>query len=201
MPERRCAAVILAAGASTRLGQAKQLIEVEGESLLRRTARLTLEAGCAPVVVVLGYEAERMRAGLEGPGVDVVENANWREGMGSSVRCGVRAAFAEGKTGARPDTVLLLVCDQPRLTAGHLRALLAQQATGGMAITASQYAGRNGVPAVFAAELVPELLACAGDQGAREVIRKDPTRVRGVEWPEGAIDIDRPEDLKGLKGP
>ncbi|MGA8528591.1 MAG: nucleotidyltransferase family protein [Acidobacteriaceae bacterium] len=197
MPETRCAAVVLAAGASARLGQAKQMIEVGGESLLRRTARLALEAGCAPVVVVLGFEAGRMRPELAGFPVEVVENPEWREGMGASLRSGVSLL---GTGEFRPTDILLLVCDQPRLTAEHLQVLLAQHAAGGMAITASAYAGRVGVPAVFAAELVPELAECAGDRGAREVIRKDPARVKAVSWPDGEVDVDRPEDLKGLPG-
>jgi molybdenum cofactor cytidylyltransferase len=186
--------VILAAGASTRLGQAKQLIEVGGETLLRRTARLALEAGCVPVVAVLGFEAERMRAKLDGLSVVVAVNPDWQAGMGTSLRCGVSAL---------PSTltdVLLLVCDQPRLTAEHLRALLAQHVAGGLVITASQYAGRDGVPAVFAAAVVPELLQCEGDRGAREVIRRNSARVQAVEWPDGAVDVDRPEDLEGLAG-
>jgi molybdenum cofactor cytidylyltransferase len=192
MPETRCAAVILAAGASTRLGQAKQLIELSGESLLRRTARVALEAGCAPVVVVVGYEADRMRTELAGLGVEAVVNPEWQEGMGTSLRCGVSALPT-----ALTD-VLLLVCDQPRLTAEHLRALLGKHVAGRVAITASQYAGRAGVPAVFAAAVVPELLQCEGDRGAREVIRRDPARVQAVEWPDGAVDVDRPEDLGNL---
>lgn len=196
MPEARCAAVVLAAGASTRLGQAKQLIEAGGESLLRRTARLALEAGCAPVVVVLGYEAERMRAELSGLSAEVVINAEWPQGMGSSLRCGVEFVCAREH---RPENILLLVCDQPRLTVEHLRALVARHAAGGMAITASEYAGRAGVPAMFAAELVPELLQCMGDQGAREVIRRDARRVQAIPWPDGAVDVDRPEDLEELK--
>lgn len=197
MPETRCAAVVLAAGASTRLGQAKQLIEVGGESLLRRTARLAVAAGCAPVVVVLGSEADRMRTELTGVGVETVVNPEWLEGMGSSVRYGVSAL---GTGNAMPSDILLLVCDQPQLTGEHLQTLLAQSAAGGAAITASQYGGRAGVPAVFAAEIVPELLQCTGDQGARDIIRRDATRVQLVPWPEGAVDVDRPEDLKALNG-
>lgn len=202
---QRCAAVVLAAGASTRLGQAKQLIEKSGESLLRRTTRLALEAGCAPVVVVLGFEAERMRAELRDLPVSIAVNSEWPAGMGTSVRCGVAAALANGSSTARaPGSVLLLVCDQPRLSVKHLLGLLARHGAtpngGKAAITASVYAGRPGVPAVFAAELVPELLQCAGDQGARAVIRQDPTRVQMVDWPEGAMDVDRPEDLEGLGG-
>lgn len=201
MSEIRCAAVVLAAGASTRLGQAKQLVEVDGESLLRRTARLALEAGCDPVFVVLGYEADRIRTELTGLAVETVANPEWQEGMGSSVRCGVAALGSRlaHTTGPGLENLLLLVCDQPRLTAEHLQALLARHATGSAAITASQYAGKTGVPAVFAAELVPELLQCSGDRGARDLIRRNPARVQGVPWPEGAVDLDRPEDLESLR--
>lgn len=186
--------MVLAAGASTRLGQAKQLIEAGGESLLRRTARLALEAGCTPVVVVLGFDAARMRPELAGFPVELVENAEWREGMGSSLRCGISAL---GSGDLEPTNILLLVCDQPRLTVEHLRTLWSQHLAGGMTITASEYAGRAGVPAVFAAELIAELMQCAGDLGAREVIRRDPARVRAVSWPDGEVDVDRTEDLKG----
>ncbi|HEY1808487.1 MAG TPA: nucleotidyltransferase family protein [Acidobacteriaceae bacterium] len=195
MPETRSAAVVLAAGASTRLGQAKQLVVVGGESLLRRTVRLALEADCAPVIAVLGHEAERMRGELTGLGAEAVMNPEWREGMGASVRCGV-SALQSGESG--PGNILLLVCDQPRLTAEHLRELLARHGTGHLPITASQYAGRLGVPAVFAEQLAAELLQCRGDQGAREVIRRDRARVQAVSWPEGGMDIDEPGDLADL---
>ncbi|HZZ40188.1 MAG TPA: nucleotidyltransferase family protein [Acidobacteriaceae bacterium] len=195
MPETRCAAVVLAAGASTRLGKTKQLIRVGGETLLRRTARLALKAGCAPVTAVLGYEAERLRPEVEALGAAVAVNPQWREGMGASLRCGMEALCAREP---RPDRVLLLVCDQPRLTVEHVRALLERHAGGGAAITASLYGGRPGVPAVFAEEVFPELLTSAGDRGAREVIRKDARRVQAVAWPDGEVDLDRPEDLGRL---
>jgi molybdenum cofactor cytidylyltransferase len=195
MPETRCAAVILAAGASTRLGQTKQLIRVGGETLLRRTARLALEAGCAPVMAVLGYEAERLRPEVEAVGAAVTVNPRWRDGMGASLRWGMEALCAQE---ARPESVLLLVCDQPRLSAEHVRALLERHAEGGAAITASLYGGRPGVPAIFAAGVFPELLMSAGDRGAREVIRKDARRVQTVAWPDGELDLDRPEDLGRL---
>jgi molybdenum cofactor cytidylyltransferase len=197
MSETACAAVVLAAGASARLGKAKQLIEIGGERLLRRTARLALEAGCAPVVVVLGSEAERMRLELAGLGAEVVVNPEWRKGMSSSLRCGAESASSQEP---RPAGILLLVCDQPRLTVQHLQTLLARHAAGHWPITASAYAGRVGVPAIFSAEMVPELMLCTGDQGARDVIRRDPSRVQAVSWPDGAVDVDWPEDLKQLDG-
>ena len=193
MSEGRIAAVILAAGESRRLRQPKQLIQLAGESLLRRTARLAVEAGCAPVFVVLGYEAEQMCPELNGLSVETITNCDWEEGMGSSLRCGVAAAQRVGADG-----VLVLVCDQPRLTAEHLRALLGRHCEGQASITASHYEGHVGVPAVFAASLFPELLQIEGDRGARQVIERHEQAVQAVDWPEGAVDVDLPEQLRDI---
>lgn len=190
MSERRIASVILAAGASRRLGQPKQLIQIAGESLLRRTARLALQTECGPVFVVLGFEAERMKPELKGLAVQMLMNPAWPEGMGSSLRCGVQAAQACGAEG-----VLLLVCDQPRLTVEHLRSLLAPHGEAGAAITASEYAGQAGVPAVFAAGFFPELLQIRGDRGARQVIERHRDAVQSIAWPDGGLDLDDAEQL------
>jgi molybdenum cofactor cytidylyltransferase len=193
MPDFRCAAVVLAAGASTRLGQPKQLIRIDGESLLHRTARLALEAGCSPVFVVLGFEAEALRAQLHGLSVDIVMNHEWQEGMGASLRSGMEMLR---KTDAQPNAVLVLVCDQPRLTADHLRTLLAQHQSDRRAtVTASVYARRAGVPALFSAKLFSALLASSGDRGARDLIRAHAAEVQGIPWPAGELDLDLPEDL------
>ena len=115
MSHSSCAAVILAAGASRRLGQAKQLVTIGGEPLLRRTVRLAAQAGCHPIVVVLGFEADRMRSALAGFRVIVAVNEDWRAGMGSSLRCGVETAL---QISPPPEAILLMVCDQIRLRAG-----------------------------------------------------------------------------------
>jgi len=203
MPDFRCAAVLLAAGASTRLGQPKQLIHIDGESLLRRTARLALEAGCSPVHIVLGYEADTMRSELANMPVNIVVNQNWIEGMGASLRSGMQALRTAEP---QPEGVLVLVCDQPRLTADHLRELLARQAdarhttaASHRAITASSYSGRYGVPAVFSARLFPALLASQGDRGARDLIRAHAAEVQGIPWPPGELDLDSPEDLTAIE--
>lgn len=184
------AGVLLAAGASRRLGHPKQLVPIDGESLIRRTARVALDAGCAPLVAVLGFEAERMAAELAGLPVTTVVNASWPSGMGASVACGVAAARR-----ARPemDGLLLLVCDQPRLSANHLRHLLRHHASGFNSVTASEYGGRAGVPAVFGRGLFPDLEKMDGDRGARDLILRHSAQT--VPWPEGAYDIDLPEDL------
>lgn len=193
---RGIAALILAAGASTRLGQPKQLVWLDGESLLRRTARLAFAAGCAPVFVVLGFEADRMRPELNGLRATAVVNQKWAEGMGSSLRCGMDAI---ARIEPAVEAVLLLVCDQPRLTAQHLQSLLDCHRAGKSLITASFYADRAGVPAVFAATLFPELLGCSGDRGARDLIRGHSDQVQRVCWPAGELDVDRPQDLEELR--
>jgi molybdenum cofactor cytidylyltransferase len=157
---------------------------------------MAVEAGCAPVFVILGYDAERMRRELDGLPVQVVVNPAWEEGMGSSLRVGTAAAMA-----AQPllAGIMVLVCDQPRLVAEHLKALIEQQDKGLRDITASAYAGRAGVPAVFGHVVLAELLAAEGDRGARDVIRRDPSRVASIDWPEGEIDVDRPDQLTTLE--
>lgn len=196
--EAAFAAVILAAGASTRLGQPKQLVAIGSESLLRRTARLAMEAGCAPVVVVLGFEAERMIPELDGLRALAVRNEEWPHGMGSSLRRGLQAI---AQLEVQPAGVLLLVCDQARLAPDHLRYLLEAQGPHGSRITASAYAGGVGVPAVFGRDFFAELQAIEGDRGAREVIRRHTDVVRVVPWEDGALDLDQPEDLTGLEAP
>jgi molybdenum cofactor cytidylyltransferase len=194
MSDFQCAAILLAAGASIRLGQPKQLVLLDGESLLHRTARLAVEAGCSPVLVVLGFEADRMRRQLHDLPAEIVMNPQWQDGMGSSLRAGMAAL---SKTPAALGAVLVLVCDQPRLTLDHLHALLDRHknAPSGIAITASVYAGKAGVPAIFSAGLVPELHACAGDRGARDLIRSHAAQVQGIPWPDGEADLDAPDDL------
>jgi CTP:molybdopterin cytidylyltransferase MocA len=130
-------AIVLAAGASARLGQPKQLVEYQGETLLARAIRLANESGAGPVFVVLGADIEAiLSAGLRDGSVPVI-NKDWQEGIAASIQAGLRAVHGE-----LPDTVgvLLLACDQPRLSASHLRALLrAFSSESGPVIAASAY--------------------------------------------------------------
>ena len=195
-PGAGIAAIVLAAGASTRLGKPKQLIDIDGESLLRRTVRLARESGCAPVFVVLGSEAERMRSEIENLAATPLINDGWSAGMGSSLRRGMEAVCAMDP---QPYAVLVLVCDQPKLAVEHLRRLTVGQRTAGGGIAASAYAGRMGVPVIFGREFYPELLELQGDRGAREVIRRHAEAVRAVPWAEGELDVDEPGDLARLR--
>ncbi len=141
-----------------------------------------------------------MREELAGLPVETVFNTGWQEGMGSSLRAGAQEVI---RLDPVPQAALLLVCDQPRLTAAHLHELLARHAAaqtmGNIAITASAYAGRAGVPAVFSAALFSELAACSGDRGARDLIQAHAPHVQAIPWPAGQLDLDRPEDLATIE--
>lgn len=190
------AAVILAAGASRRLGRPKQLVAYGGETLLERVIRVAHEAGAAPVFVVLGAEYETIHAAIDWSYVRAVRNANWEKGIASSIHTGLSAIdkFAPQSAGA-----MILTCDQPKLSAEHLRELIALfEAQGEAAIAASMYAGTRGVPAVFPRAAFAELRALSGDKGARALLAKPPCAVVTLDLPGGEIDIDTPEDLAGL---
>jgi len=193
MPEPRFAAILLAAGASTRMGRPKQLIRVDGETLLRRTARIAVEAGCSPVVVVLGSGAEEMHSELAALPLAITVNQDWPEGMASSLRCGLLSISGLSSAAAG---ILVLVCDQPLLSVEHVKSILRTQAAGNALVTASRYRDRAGVPAVFASQLFPELMTLQGDQGARELILAHKAQLETIAWSEGALDVDLPEDLE-----
>src|SRR5690349_1004766 len=101
------AAVILAAGGSQRMGRAKQLLQVGGGSLVRRAAEAALAAGCAPVAVVLGAQAEDVEAALRGCGAETVRNDDWERGIGTSIRAGIAHITAKPR---QPATVIIMLC-------------------------------------------------------------------------------------------
>jgi molybdenum cofactor cytidylyltransferase len=174
------AAVVLAAGASRRLGLPKQLAILGDERLLERAVRLARAAGCSPVIVVLGAEHEQVLANCRlGDAVTVIHD-KWEEGMGSSIALGVRACV--GAAG-----VVVMTCDQPAVTVEHLQALIR-----GAEVKASSYAGRKGVPAFFPERYFGELKALSGDVGARDLLRS----ADAVELEGGELDVDTAEDLE-----
>jgi molybdenum cofactor cytidylyltransferase len=190
-----CAAIVLAAGASTRLGQPKQLLRIDGETLLRRTVRFAIDAGCLPVFVVLGCDATVLTPQLEGLAASAIINDQWQTGMASSLQAGLHAAL---DTSPSPADVMILVCDQPRLDASLLHSLLATHASQRSTITASRYLNTLGAPAIFSSAHFRELLELTGDQGARRILQQHRETVAAIDFPGGGFDIDTPEDLTQL---
>ncbi len=178
----RVAAVVLAAGASKRLGRPKQSIVFRGETLLTRAVRIACEV--ADEVVLVTAPAISLP---ETFGVRIVMNTRAEEGIGSSIRAGISPIADDAR-------LLLLLADQPLVTADHLRALIACDAP----IAASGYAGIAGVPAVFAPSFRPDLLALRGDRGARAVIEANRGQCTVVPFEDAAADIDDEGDVGRL---
>jgi CTP:molybdopterin cytidylyltransferase MocA len=190
-------AIVLAAGASRRLGQPKQLLKLDGETLVERAVRLANEAGAAPVIAVLGAHYQAIRAAVALEGAIHILNDEWEQGIASSIRAGIDALDAIAREASG---VLILSCDQPRLTAGHLRALIQEFTVHNEpTIVASAYAGVHGVPAVFPREAFGNLLALRGDQGARSLLAEPQWPVVALPLEGGEVDIDQPGDLAQLK--
>jgi molybdenum cofactor cytidylyltransferase len=187
------AAIVLAAGASRRLGRPKQLLLHAGETLLERAIRLAGEAGASPVIAVLGANLEIICASVSlGPAILSI-NDQWQSGISTSIHTGLKTLDGVGPGVAG---VLILACDQPRLTADHLRALMvAFAAQPEPSIAASAYADVLGIPAVFPRLAFPELGALRGDKGARALLAKPPCAVISLPLKGGEVDIDEPDDL------
>jgi len=192
---QKIGAVILAAGGSSRFGQPKQLLPFRGKTLIRTIIDAACEAGCSPVVVVIGSNGETIHPEVAHANVLEVRNTNWQRGIGSSIRSGVQAL-----TDHAPDVqaILLLVCDQPAVNAPFIERLFATREATKKDIVASSYADTAGVPAIFNRSLFKELLAIGDESGAKSIILQNPGRVAQFAFPEGAIDIDTWEDWEEL---
>lgn len=185
------AGIILAAGASTRLGQPKQLVRLQGTPLIARAVREALPICDAGVFVVTGARHDEVSAALQDLPVTVLRNAVWREGIGSSIREAV-AAIEQSV-----EAVLVMLADQPAVTEKGLRTLVAAWALDPGHIAASRYDDTVGVPAVFPRDYWSLLATLRGDRGAKSVIdAAEPVNV--VAMPEAAMDIDTPEELAAL---
>jgi molybdenum cofactor cytidylyltransferase len=194
-PENRLLLVVLAAGASRRLGQAKQLVMVEGESLLRRQCRIALEARIGEVAVILGCEANKFAAAIVDLPVARHVNPRWPDGMGRSIRHAARAAVAADAAG-----LLLLHVDQYRLTVADLRSLhAAWLESHGLGACAAIHGDDVGPPVIFPRRCFAELLQLDGDAGARRVLAALPTAaLQRIEIPGAIDDLDLPADLAVL---
>ncbi len=195
------AGIVLAAGGSSRMGQGRnKLLECFGERPLVAVAvDALLAAGVRPVVVVTGFEAERVRAALAGRACRFVHHAGWAAGMGESIACGMRVLQEEA---CAPEAVLLSVGDLPGLRADHVEAILAsaRSAQGEIepgCIAVPSFAGRRGHPVLFGAAHFAALAGLRGDEGARGVLAANAQAVRRVEASDDAIlrDVDTPEEL------
>ncbi len=190
------AAIILAAGAATRMGRLKQLLSFDGQTFINRAISTARQANFSPVIVVVGAEAESVQAAVASQRVSIVQNTHWREGMGSSISAGIRHLQQEQTDAA---AVAILLADQPLINAEHLDRMRTEFHRSGAAIVAAQYSSTLGVPAIFQRGLWGTLATLPPDSGARRLFADPSLKIQAFPLPQAATDIDTPEDLAALQ--
>ncbi|MGC4021482.1 MAG: nucleotidyltransferase family protein [Cyclobacteriaceae bacterium] len=185
-------AVVLAAGSSSRMGQPKQLLQMGNESLIRKIVKETIASGCDKVFVVLGSNRVRVENEIKDLPIEIVFNEDWNKGMGSSIKCGLNQAMKISQI----ESIVFILCDQPRLNSFHLGKLKEEHRHSQFPIIASRYADSIGVPALFHKSVFQKLETIEDTSGAKKIIEQNPALVKSVDFPEGEIDLDTPEDWK-----
>jgi molybdenum cofactor cytidylyltransferase len=190
------AAIVLAAGAATRMGQLKQMLAYQDGTLLQHAIDQAIGASFEPIIVVLGSKSEMLRDSIANKPVEIVRNESWETGMGSSIGVGIQALLKRDKV---PWAAAILVADQPLVETRHLAAM--RQLLFTMAessIVAAEYNGTIGVPAIFRQGLFEALLSLPPGAGARNLLRGSDAKVTMFPLPEAAVDIDTPEDFEAF---
>lgn len=190
------AVVILAAGSSSRLGEPKQLLKVNGKSLLQKSIDAAINSTAHPVIVVLGANAEQILPEINKSNVHVIINSEWEEGMASSIRIGLNEVLFNSPS---PEAVILMVCDQPYISPELINELINTQKQTGKPIVSCDYGEAIGPPALFHRSLFNELMHLKGDVGAKKIIRQHSDKVATILFPKGKIDIDTEEDYNALR--
>lgn len=193
----RIAAVILAAGRSSRMAPANKLLtEIDGRKMVERAVDAALASQARPVVVVTGHEAARVRDALGRRDVAVIENPDFAEGLAASIRAGLSALSSD------IDGAVFVLADMPRVTAAHIDRLIAAfNPVEGRAICVPTYRAKRGNPVLWAARFFPEMRALTGDAGARVLLGEHADQVCEVEMPDDGvlIDVDTPEALAAMR--
>jgi molybdenum cofactor cytidylyltransferase len=187
--------IILAAGASSRMGQPKQLLKYHDASLIQHSIGEALAASPQKVFVVVGSAAEEISEQVDKKQAYLLFNKNWEEGIASSIREGLQQSLL---LSTNLEAVILMVCDQPYVNAALLRNLVSQHVESGKPIVASQYKETLGTPVLFHKSFFPELLKLNGDVGAKKLIMDHQQQVQAVRFPLGHIDIDNMADYETL---
>jgi len=182
--------VILAAGASRRMGRNKMLLELDGESLVRRAAQRALAAGLSPVVVVIGHEADRLRAQLKGLPLQLAVNPDYTGPTSGSLHRGLDVL------GADVEAVVVMLGDMVRVTIETLAMLVAAARGTDAPLVVSRYGDVTAPPLLFRRALFGELLAWTGEGCGKAVVQAHRREAMYVERPEALLaDVDTPEDF------
>ena len=191
----KSAIIILAAGASIRLGKPKQLLLYKGKSLVQHVVTEAKNSRADEVVVILGANHDLIANEIPADKkIKFIVNDQWEDGMASSIKAGIIFVTKE----VSPDFAILAVCDQPFIDSALFNKLIDTHLRTNKPIVASQYQHTLGTPVLFDKQFFNELVSLNGDHGARSIILKHPTRLTTIPFPSGHIDIDTNEQYKEL---
>jgi molybdenum cofactor cytidylyltransferase len=188
--------IILAAGSSSRLGQAKQQLFYKGKTLLQHAIETALGSQAAQVLVVLGANASSIAPQISHYTISLLQNNDWETGMASSIKVGLKAVQ---EWASSPNHALFMLCDQPLITSEILNALMQTKEQTHKVIIGCSYANTIGAPVLFDASLFEELLQLTGQEGAKKLLTKYPDKVVAVPFPEASLDIDTQQDYQVLQ--
>ena len=189
--------LLLAAGSSSRLGQPKQLVKINHEILIEYIINSALATPCNPIVIVLGAHYQKIKPLIEHHSIYVLVNKNWEKGMGSTIACGMDFII---KNFPNLKAVILLVCDQYKLSEKDILKLITIYEKTEKNIIASKYGNTIGVPALFSKNIFQELIKLNSHQGAKNIINQYKNELATIDFPEGISDLDTKEDLEKLIG-
>jgi xanthine dehydrogenase YagT iron-sulfur-binding subunit len=192
MVKHRIAIIILAAGASVRMGTPKQLLKIGSGTLVRRAACAAIDCGCRPVILVLGANAELIRPELESLEIILTLNSRWRSGMSSSIGHGLETLL---EIAPETEGILLMPADQPNITSQSLGKIIQAQAESHAGLVAARFNQVLGTPAFFSREYFGELMQLEGAGGAKTLLGRHRGRLLPVDLPEAELDLDTPEDI------
>lgn len=188
------AVLLLAAGASSRMGQPKMFLSWQGKTFLEHTVSAAATVS-PPVFIVTGQHTDAIAMALAGKEVQLIPNERWQEGMGTSIAAGVAGMMQAGFT---PDALIIAVCDQPFITGGLLQQMIAEKERSGKGIAGCSYDNTIGTPVLFDKKYFSALQQLNGQQGAKRLLQQFPAAVVTIPFPLGSIDIDTPEDYERL---
>lgn len=185
------AIIILAAGESKRLGKPKQLVKYKGETLLNRSIKTAKIIQNTDVYVILGSQHEKVFLSM--PKVNCYVNANWRNGMSNTISFAVQAMALKKYKG-----LVLMTCDQPFLRVGILKNILRKFEQGEKEIIISKYKNGQGIPSFFSKKYFKDLIKLEGDDGAKDIVRKNIKDVGFINFENGDKDIDTSQDVRNV---
>ena len=186
--------IILAAGASSRLGTPKQLLKFQGKTLLRRAVDAAIETNFK-TVVVLGANFEAIKAEIEDLEIEICFNENWQDGMSSSLKTGLHKLL---EIAPNLSAVIVSLCDQPFVNSKVFTDLAETYKKTNAPIVACEYGQTVGVPALFSSSVFDELLNLSSENGAKTIIKKHLSQTKKISVPQAEIDIDTHEDYQKI---